>query len=396
MGKRLIFITEARFAKDQFGNIYGDPAFDLSLWERYLVCFDKVSVLARIENITDVVLLNGKISIPPNKVFFLELPYYVGPLNYLRKRNSIKKAVKKIVKENIDSKFICRVPGIVSDLVIKELNIQNKKYALEVVGDPDDVFAPGVIKHPLRFYFRYQAVSSLKRNVKKASSVLYVTKEVLQKKYPSEKNVFHTYASNVMLADNLVSNQSLIWKKKSVYKILCVGSLAQMYKSPDIVIKAIKYINKINADFKCELIWLGDGYFLEEMKQLVVDLKQENSITFLGSVSREIVLDFMKSVDLFVLASRTEGLPRVVVEAMGQGVPCVGTKVGGIPELLDENALVDKDDEFQLALKIIEMLENESVYNFHSKRNLSESLNYVESVLVERRKSFYNYIISNL
>jgi glycosyltransferase involved in cell wall biosynthesis len=62
-------------------------------------------------------------------------------------------------------------------------------------------------------------------------------------------------------------------------------------------------------------------------------------VTFTGNLpGPPAVREVLAGADAFVLASRTEGLPRAMLEAMAAGLPCVGTDVGGIPELLPASA----------------------------------------------------------
>ena len=146
----------------------------------------------------------------------------------------------------------------------------------------------------------------------------------------------------------------------------------------------------------CRLTWLGGGKYLNEMKLLSKSLKIEDVAEFKGNVSKQEVNYYLEKSDLFVLASRTEGLPRVVVEAMAKGLPCIGTNVGGIPELLDKNVLIPKNSVSDLVSKVSEILNNADYYYSQSERNLTVARKYTETILNKKRESFYRFIINNL
>lgn len=390
----LVFVTEARFVKDKAGNVFGDPSFTIDLWKRYLQTFSHVYIVGRVyEDFT----YEGKmemISSSSSEVTFVEIPYYLGLSQFIQQYFRVKKKIRETVTQHQKSFFICRVPGVLSDLVIKELSRIKKSYAVEVVGDPEDVFAVGGVKHPLRRILKLSGVHNLKRNVKNASAALYVTDKTLQRKYPALQAKFITNASNVKLEDDTIESNPRKKKSSPPYIIISVGSLAQMYKSPDIVLEAIKQVRDAGLD--CRLIWLGDGRFMSDMKERASSMGLDDFVDFKGNVPKDEVKLYLATSDLFILASRTEGLPRAMIEAMAKGLPCVGTRVGGIPELLDENMLVNKDSVSELAVKIEELLCNTALYNQVAERNLKESLKYSESILNKRRLEFYQYIINHL
>lgn len=386
--KSLVFVTEARFFKDNNGNYYGDVAFSDSLWDNYLSHFDKIFVLARVGD--SITFGEDKIKINNSKVFFIDLPYFIGPLEYINKITSIKTKVRKIVLSNKENVFLCRIPGSISDLVITELKKNKIKYSLEVVGDPSEVFAKGNFNHPLRSMIRFFSTRNMKRNITGASNVLYVTNETLQKKYPVSKNAYEIGVSDVIIpADSdRFKPKKLIQKKK---QIISVGSLEQMYKSPDIVLKALSILKlRYNLDF--DFIWLGGGKYEQELINLAKELGLDN-VFFLGNVSRSKVDEMLKGSDLFILASKTEGMPRALIEAMSFGLPCIATKVGGIPELLSEKVLVNKNDYEELSAKIAEILINDEFYEEEAFNNVKKAFLYENSYLSKKRNLFLNKLL---
>lgn len=79
------------------------------------------------------------------------------------------------------------------------------------------------------------------------------------------------------------------------------------------------------------LVLVGDGPCKAELQMQATDALCGDSVHFLGH--RVNVEQLLKGMDVFILASVAEGMPRVLLEAMAAGVPCVATEVGGVPEV---------------------------------------------------------------
>ncbi len=82
------------------------------------------------------------------------------------------------------------------------------------------------------------------------------------------------------------------------------------------------------------LVVVGEGPERPELEALVRRLKLDDRVHFAGQIEQERVGAFLAACDLFVLNSRYEGLPHVVLEAMAAGLPVVATDVGGIGEVV--------------------------------------------------------------
>ena len=110
----------------------------------------------------------------------------------------------------------------------------------------------------------------------------------------------------------------------------------------------------------------------------------------MGYLNREELDKFLNEADIFVLPTRAEGLPRVIIEAMAKGLPCITTPVSGNPELVDERFLVPYDDVALLADRIEELATTPNLYECTSRINYRRSKNYESSLLQARRDDFYN------
>ena len=324
---------------------------------------------------------------------FIEIPYYVGLLQYLKMKFEIAKVINTAIKTQ--QSYICRVPGNIGNILSKQLRKKGIPYAVEIVGDPWTVFAPHTFNHVLRPFIRISSYLRLKKTVKKSSVALYVTKYNLQKRYPVSNNITAINASNVILPDkSKVSRPKIFNKKKNeIINIISIGSLAQMYKAPDIAIEGIKVLSE--RGWNCHLTWLGDGIYKDKMIKYAAKMNVAENVHFIGSIpSGDGIWEALSKSDLFILVSRTEGLPRSMIEAMAMGLPCIGTFVGGIPELLDKKALIVPNNSLILANKIEELFSSSELINHLAEENYIAAGNYKESVLIEKRQTFYNEIIN--
>lgn len=377
---------EARFLKTPDQKIWSETGLDYVFWARYLNVFDSLRVIARVQNIA-CVSSNYRRS-DGDRVKFISFPYYIGPFQYICKAIKCNKIASSVVKDA--EAVLLRTPGQVSSSVFYCLRKNRHPYGVELVGDPHDVFAPGSIDHPLRRFFRWWMTKQVKAQCKDAIAVAYVTKETLQKRYP---NAFHSthYSSIAIQKEAYVSSPKDEYCKDNVFSLVFIGSLAQLYKSPDILIDAVA-LCRTNG-YKVRLKILGDGKFRKQLEEQVARLGCADLITFLGQVpAGDAVRNELKQADIFILPSRTEGLPRAMIEAMACGLPCIGTTVGGIPELLPDEDLVPPGNVQALADKIIEVISNPVRMRNMATRNLKNSMDFRNEILAQRRREFYSHL----
>ena len=178
-------------------------------------------------------------------------------------------------------------------------------------------------------------------------------------------------------------------------RLVVVGSLAQPYKGIDVLLRAAARC--IAAGRLVETVVVGDGKYRSELERLAVELGLENRVTFTGNLpAGAAVGTILDSADLFVLPSRTEGLPRALIEAMARALPCIASDVGGIPELLSPEDLVPAGDVAALAAATLGALGDPARLAAMSARNLAKATEFHHDALSARRRAFYGNLRANI
>ena len=126
-----------------------------------------------------------------------------------------------------------------------------------------------------------------------------------------------------------------------------VGRLCEV-KRHDLLIRAFRQVHARLADAR--LLLVGDGPWMGRLHELVAGLGLTDRVHFAGYQPRP--ERYLQAMDVFALTSQSEGMPLVVLEAWASGVPVVATRVGGLPELVEDGRtgiLVDFGDNAALA-----------------------------------------------
>ena len=110
------------------------------------------------------------------------------------------------------------------------------------------------------------------------------------------------------------------------------------------------------------IVFLGDGPLVPTLKELGRKLPRKNAIVLPGWVEPDNVVDYLAAADFFIFPSHSEGMPQSVLEAMDCKLPVISTRVGGIPEAVQNGKtglLVDTNNPHELGLAIEKMIEDE-------------------------------------
>jgi glycosyltransferase involved in cell wall biosynthesis len=329
----------------------------------------------------------------------------VGPYQYAIRWPWIRNALSAAIRD--EDAVLMRVPSFLANCIEPILRKRGHPYGLEVVGDPYDGLGPGAIRHLLRPLLRIIIPRRLRQQCSHAAGVAYVTRSALQQRYPGGGLMVgvsdaaiprHAFADSTFTTHypslSLATAQLAIPKvavHQGPLRLICVGSLEQFYKGHDVLLRAVSSCISQGVDLRLCLV--GDGRIRPKIEALAKELGIDHYCEFAGHLTQSsAVLAELDKSDIFVLASRTEGLPRAVIEAMARGLPCISTRVGGIPELLAEEDLVPPDDSMALAVKIKEVAESPERRGRMSSRNVAEAREYLEETLQTRRTEFYRHI----
>lgn len=143
-----------------------------------------------------------------------------------------------------------------------------------------------------------------------------------------------------------------------------------------------------------ELTLVGDGEERETIEKYALELGISDKVVLTGVQNK--VHGYLHDADMFVLSSKFEGFPMVIVEAMGTGLPIVSTNVGGISDALvnEKNALLTGVDSGELADAMIRFAESEELRERLGKAALCDSDKFSSRRMMEDYVDIYSKFVS--
>jgi glycosyltransferase involved in cell wall biosynthesis len=150
-----------------------------------------------------------------------------------------------------------------------------------------------------------------------------------------------------------------------------IGNVARLEtrKGHQFLLDAFKKVTLERKDYPLKLLIIGEGEDREKLENYIKKLNLEDKVIFTGY--REDVEELMALMDIFVLTSLREGLPRVLVQAAAVGMPSVAFNVDGVSEIIKDNQngfLIRPRDVEQLANRMVRYIDNKELVSLHSQR----------------------------
>lgn len=384
--KKLLLAPDTLFLKTPDGKYWSDTIYSYSFFQRYMSVFEKLIIVSRCRDASYDEVKNFLRSDGPN-IEIREIPAMQGMAAYIKNIVAFSKSAKAACS-GVDCGLI-RLPSVPAAMVLHYFKKLKKPYALEIVADPYDAYATNKIA---RLFFTWH----MKRECLYADGVSYVTKEYLQKKYPSHNRkylktdygYFESYYSTIRLSDGYFSLPRDYSKKKHFEIIHTANNMNNALKGHEILIKSAKKV--LDKGYDIDVKFIGDGSLRKDLEKLSEQLGINDKVHFIGKLANpEEIRNHLLKADLFVFPTKAEGLPRSIIEAMAVGLPCISTPVAGIPELLEKDDMLDPENIDLFARRIEDFITNVDLMNEKSKRNIKIAKNYRESVLKKRRDEFY-------
>lgn len=371
---KVLYVTGARIV-EQEGRYYADASF-CAIIERYYAHFPDLTVVGKTceKRESQHVKINSNIRIVQSGTTMDTL---------------LKKNYKLLLNEVKSCSFlIVRVPSNLGDLAAKIAKKNCIKYMTEVVGCAWDALWYHSIKGKILAPFMH---CQAKRTVKFANYSLYVTQQFLQTKYP-------TLGLSVGVSDVSIENISqLVWSKRKekirlrsgehLYLMTAAGVHVR-YKGQQHVIRAIPLLNARGINVTYFVAGKGDQHYLKKIAKRYGVAEQ---VVFPGSLTREQIWEHLDKADIYIQPSLTEGLPRAVVEAMSRGCACLGTNVGGIPELIGPEMLFKPKRHKEIVEKIL-LLNNNEYLEKIALQNLVKAEQFEQGILEKERNTFMDVV----
>lgn len=379
----LLYVSKYQFKKCD-DKTYALPAYDDLFWSKYLDTFDRVDVLA--EDIKKYLNVGALAEITDTRISVEILPPNTSPEDFINDRK-IKKHLEEKIKaaEAILIKPSCR-KGM---MAIKIAEKYNKPYMIELTGDLSLTLRnhPNILKRIYNPFLHKQIL----RAIKNCKYGLYVTKEHLQKVYPIAGKqcgctdtvlpyVFEeALYKRIEKIDNMTENCDI--------HIGMVASYHDKRKGLDTAIKTLSLLKDRNVFL--HVLGIGTEH---DRKKWLSFAKRHGVYSMLKFdpplAGVENVLKWYDGMDLCILPSRSEGLPRCIVESISRACPNITSNVCGMPELVSENWVHNPSDYKKLAQLIVELINNKELMKTVAKESFNRSKDYQFDVLKTKRSPF--------
>lgn len=360
MTRKVFVVSEVRMHRDSHGAVRAKhPAAAYDNWMPFRDVMGDVTVLARLDESTpddSGVLVEGE------GVTVRGLPYYVGAKGLITGFWRVRTAMRRAF--TAQDLVVLRLPELTS--IAAWAHARRATVVSIVVAD-----AAGFARLSLPRALGWTAVIARKiiaGIVRRSDAVVYVSEHSLQALYPARSDVPTMARSNVRVPETWLTGGRSD-PEAAPFTVVTVGALAATTKGVDVLLGAMAGLSGRPA----KVVIVGDGQLRDSYIEMAASLGVDAE--FVGQVDdREDLARLLDHSDIYVCASRTEGLSRAMVEAMARGLPVVSTDVGAARELLaDPETIVPSEDVAALRRAVERMRDDVDVWRTNSAANAARA-----------------------
>jgi len=208
--------------------------------------------------------------------------------------------------------------------------------AAKIIGKPHvwHVREFGELDHNLKFTLPLEERS--KFICENSERVIY-NSQAVEKYYNGQSNkrlvVYNNVSLNSTIGETDLLNSGEIFKNINAYKLAVIGSVHEGKNQED-AIWAVKELTAMGINTELVIVGGREGAYLEKLKGLVINNNLEKQVRFLGWLDKPDPV--LRAMDVLIVCSKNEAFGRTIVEAMLAKKPVIGTRSGGIPEIITD------------------------------------------------------------
>lgn len=175
--------------------------------------------------------------------------------------------------------------------------------------------------------------------------------------------------------------------------LIHISNFRPVKRVPDV----IKAFAKIQEEVPSKLLLIGDGPELTIVERMIDQMKLNDQVKVLGK--QESVADLLSISDLALLLSSKESFGLILLEAMSCGVPAIGTRIGGIPEVIEDGVsgyTAEVGDVEDIAQKAVRILKDDALHRDFSNNALHIArTKFHSSNILEQYEDIYYQVLQD-
>ena len=201
---------------------------------------------------------------------------------------------------------------------------------------------------------------------------------------------------NVVVIKNVIPKPVIKEKSEAdgLFRLLFLGRLGKrkgIYDLLDVMIA-----NKEAYNGRLQLLLGGDGD-IEEVNQIITNEKLERIVKYEGWVSGNKKVELLNMADAYILPSYNEGLPISVLEAMSYELPIISTRVGGIPEILEDGTngfIMEPGDKKAIKEAIERLMDDEDLRKKMGQKSALMVKAHLPEHVEKQLKELYDHLLT--